>query len=82
MHLNGAQFFTSLSSKSSGTGTESDSFIDKTFTFLKQNEHLKIKTEHFKFVHVTENLVEKLINNMNVSSGAGLSVHNNAYVWL
>ncbi len=29
-------FFTSLSSKSSGTSTESDSFIDKTFTFLKQ----------------------------------------------
>jgi hypothetical protein len=63
-----------FSSKSSGTGTESDSFIDKTFTFLKQNEHFKkIKTEHFKFVHVTENLVEKLTNKMNVASGAGLS---------
>ena len=62
-----------LNSTSLSSDKECDFFIDKTFSSLKQNNHLKILTDKFKFVHVNNIVVEKLINKMNVASGAGLS---------
>ena len=66
-------FFTSLSSTSLSSDTDSDFFIDQTFLMLKRKNHLKPVKDKLNFVHVTENTVEKLINNLNESSGAGLS---------
>ena len=40
---------------------------------LKREEKIKINTEPFKFVHVNQNIVERLIHNLNSTSGAGFS---------
>ena len=63
-----------LNSTSLSSDKECDFFIDKTLSSLKQNNHLKILTNKFIFVHVNNIVVEKLINKMNVASGAGLSL--------
>ena len=52
---------------------ESERYIDQIFTKLKREEKIKINTEPFKFVHVNQNIVERLIHNLNSTSGAGFS---------
>ena len=47
--------------------------IDKTFSLLKNKGLIKIKTKEFNFVHTTNEIVEKLINNLSAISGPGLS---------
>jgi hypothetical protein len=66
-------FFTSLSSTSLASEAESDNFIDDTFSYLKGQNRIRLKTDCFKFVHTTEKIVEKLILNLNATSGAGFS---------
>ena len=60
--------FTSLSSEK-----YCDEYIDKTFARLKSENKIRLKTERFKFVHTNANIVEKLIQNLNSTSGAGFS---------
>ncbi len=60
--------FTSLSSEK-----DCDEYIDKTFARLKSENKIRLKTERFKFVHTNANIVEKLIQNLNSTSGAGFS---------
>ena len=66
-------FFTSLSSTSLASEAESDNYIDDTFSYLKGQNRIRLKTDCFKFVHTTEKIVEKLILNLNATSGAGFS---------
>jgi hypothetical protein len=69
-------FFTSLSSTSLSSESECNKYIDKTFTRLKREKKICIKDselEKFKFVHTNANIVEKLILNLNATSGAGFS---------
>ena len=58
----------------------SDEFTPKVFAddFYRKNElkwenKIRLKTERFKFCHTNSNIVEKLILNLNPTSGAGLS---------
>ncbi len=66
-------FFTSLSSTSLASEAESDNYINDTFSNLKGRNRIRLKTDCFKFVHTTEKIVEKLILNLNTTSGAGFS---------
>ena len=66
-------FFTNLSSTSLSSDKESERYIDQIFTKLKREEKIKINKEPFKFVHVNQNIVERLIHNLNSTSGAGFS---------
>ena len=66
-------FFTTMSSKSLSSDEEGDDYIDKTFSYLKSNNRIRLKTGNFKFSHTTERIVEKLIQNLDASSGAGHS---------
>jgi hypothetical protein len=69
-------FFTSLSSTSLSSEFECNKYVDQTFTRLKREKKICIKDselEKFKFVHTNANIVEKLILNLNATSGAGFS---------
>ena len=70
-------FFTSLSSTSLSSKSECNDYIDKTFIRLKRVEEKKcIKNtefEKFNFVHTNAKIVEKLILNLNATSGASIS---------
>jgi hypothetical protein len=66
-------FFTNLSSTSLSSEKDCDEYIDKTFARLKSENKIRLKTERFKFVHTNANIVEKLIQNLNSTSGAGFS---------
>ena len=66
-------FFTTMSSKSLSSDEEGDDYIEKTFSYLKSNNRIRLKTGNFKFSHTTERIVEKLIQNLDASSGAGHS---------
>jgi len=66
-------FFTSLSSTSLSSESDCDNYIDRTFAKLKRENKIQLKTGLFKFSHTNENIVEKLIQNLNPVSGAGLS---------
>ena len=68
MNLDLLNRFTSLSSEK-----DCDEYIDKTFARLKSENKIRLKTERFKFVHTNANIVEKLIQNLNSTSGAGFS---------
>ena len=65
--------FTSLSSTSLTSEGESDLEIDKTFSLHKNKGLINIKTNKFNFVHTTNVIVEMLINNLDSTSGPGLS---------
>ena len=54
-------------------GKDCDTYIDQTFSKLKKEKKLQLNTESFKFVHTNSNIVERLIFNLNSTSGAGLS---------
>jgi hypothetical protein len=50
-------------------------FIDDTFSYLKGQNRIRLKTDCFKLVHTTEKIVEKLILNLNATSGAGFQAY-------
>ena len=62
-------FFTNLSSTSLSSESDCDSYIDKTFSRLKRENKIKLKSGSFKFVRTNENIVERLIMNLNSASG-------------
>ena len=64
-------FFTNLSSSSLSTKEEGEQFINNTFTELKRKN--KITTSTFAFVPTTAIIVDKLLANLESSSGAGIS---------
>ena len=66
-------FFTNLSSTSLSSESDCDSYIDKTFSRLKRENKIKLKSGSFKFVRTNENIVERLIMNLNSASGPGIS---------
>ena len=69
-------FFTNLSSTSLSGEPESDNYIDGIFNELKREGKIwstDVEDEKFRFVHTNANIVEKLILNLNATSGAGFS---------
>ena len=64
-------FFTSLKSNSLSSEKECDKFVDDTFQDLKRKNIIKDNT--FKFSLTTESTVEKLLNKLDGSTGAGLT---------
>ena len=63
--------FTSLKSNSLSTTTETENFIDLTFSKLKRDNI--IKDDLFSFRPTTHIIVEKLLNKLDTSSGAGIA---------
>ena len=66
-------FFTSLSSTSLTSEHDCDFYIDRTFVRLKSENRIRSNLGPFKCIHINENIVRRLINNLNQASGAGLS---------
>ena len=69
-------FFTNLSSTSLSGEPECDKYIDEIFTKLKREKKIfstDDEDKKFKFVHTTASIVEKIILNLNPTSGAGFS---------
>ena len=69
-------FFTNLSSTSLSGEPECDKYIDEIFNRLIREKKIfstDDEDKKFKFVHTTASIVEKIILNLNPTSGAGFS---------
>ena len=64
-------FFTSLSSTYLTSDQYCDLYINRTFVRLKRENKIRWRVGPFKFIHTNENIVRRLINSLNQSSGAG-----------
>lgn len=63
--------FTTLNSNSLASKDESSEFIKETFTKLKREN--KINPDRFKFVPVTQKVVDKLLSQLDSTTGPGVS---------
>ncbi len=61
--------FTNLTSTSLSGEPESDNYIDGIFNELKREGKTDVEDEKFSFVHINANIVEKIILNLNATSG-------------